>query len=77
MMATIRKSSVQVRLDKTLKRDAEAVFENLGGDAATAIRMFLKKVDMPSSTFSLRVRITRCIDDMKSIVEGRVVSCEY
>ena len=43
-MATITKSSVQVRLDETLKRDAETVFDNLGVDAPTAIRMFFKKV---------------------------------
>ncbi len=43
-MATITKSSVQVRLDRKLKKDAERVFENLGVDAPTAIRMFFKKV---------------------------------
>jgi len=43
-MATITKSSVQVRLDETLKRDAETIFDNLGVDSPTAIRMFFKKV---------------------------------
>jgi len=43
-MATTTKSSVQVRLDETLKKDAEAVFDNLGVDAPTAIRIFFKKV---------------------------------
>ena len=43
-MATSTKSSVQVRLDADLKRDAEAVFDNIGVDAPTAIRMFFKKV---------------------------------
>ncbi len=43
-MATTTKSSVQVRLDESLKKDAEAVFANLGVDAPTAIRMFFKKV---------------------------------
>jgi DNA-damage-inducible protein J len=41
-MAT--KSSIQVRLDETLKKDAEAVFDNLGVDVPTAIRIFFKKV---------------------------------
>jgi len=41
-MAT--KSSVQVRLDEDLKRDAEMVFDNLGVDVPTAIRIFFKKV---------------------------------
>ena len=44
IMATINKSSIQVRVDEDLKKDAEAVFENIGVDAPTAIRMFLKKV---------------------------------
>ena len=43
-MATTTKSSVQVRLDESLKKEAETVFENLGVDAPTAIRMFFKKV---------------------------------
>ncbi len=43
-MATIAKSSVQVRLDEDLKKDAERIFENLGVDSPTAIRMFFKKV---------------------------------
>jgi addiction module RelB/DinJ family antitoxin len=42
-MATT-KSSVQVRLDEDLKKDAETVFENIGVDTPTAIRMFFKKV---------------------------------
>jgi len=43
-MATTTKSSVQVRLDESLKKEAEIVFENLGVDAPTAIRMFFKRV---------------------------------
>jgi DNA-damage-inducible protein J len=43
-MATTTKRSVQVRLDEDLKKAAEAVFDNLGVDAPTAIRMFFKKV---------------------------------
>ena len=43
-MATITKSSVQVRVDKNLKRDVERVLDNLGMDAPTAIRMFFKKI---------------------------------
>ena len=38
------KSSVQVRLDEALKKDAEVVFDNLGVDIPTAIRIFFKKV---------------------------------
>jgi DNA-damage-inducible protein J len=43
-MATVSKCSVQVRLDESLKKEAETVFDNLGVDTPTAIRMFFKKV---------------------------------
>lgn len=43
-MATIPKSSVQVRLEESLKRDTEAVLDNLGLDTPTAIRIFFKKI---------------------------------
>ena len=37
-------ATLQVTLDGDLKRDAENVFASAGLDAATAVRMFLKKV---------------------------------
>ena len=43
-MATATKSNVQVRVDTDLKKDAESIFDNLGVDTPTAIRIFLKKV---------------------------------
>jgi len=43
-MATPLKSSVQVRIDDTLKKNAESVLNNLGLDTPTAIRMFFKKI---------------------------------
>ena len=36
-------SLLQVRIDDTLKNQASQVFENLGIDISTAVRMFLKK----------------------------------
>lgn len=36
-------SLLQVRVDDTLKDEAAAVFENLGIDTSTAVRMFLKR----------------------------------
>lgn len=36
--------TVQARVEQSLKEDAETVFQNLGLDSATAIRVFLKKV---------------------------------
>jgi len=43
-MTTTMKSSVHVRLDESLKKEAELVFENIGLDSPTAIRIFFKKV---------------------------------
>ncbi len=39
-------SLLQVRVDDTLKEQAALVFENLGIDTSTAIRMFLKRAVM-------------------------------
>lgn len=36
-------SLLQVRIDDTLKNEASKVFENLGIDTSTAVRMFLKR----------------------------------
>lgn len=43
MMAT---SLLQVRIEESLKDDAARVFENLGIDTSTAVRMFLKRAVM-------------------------------
>jgi len=37
---------IQARIDEKLKRRVEKIFENLGLDTATAIRVFFKKVDL-------------------------------
>lgn len=37
------KTMLQVRIDEDLKREATMVYEQLGIDLSTAIRMFLKK----------------------------------
>ena len=39
-------SLLQVRVEDSLKDQAAAVFENLGIDTSTAVRMFLKRVVM-------------------------------
>ena len=36
-------ATLQLRIDSKLKDDAVAVYENLGMDLSTAIRVFLKK----------------------------------
>ncbi len=37
-------SLLQVRIDDTLKNQAAEIFDNLGIDTSTAVRMFLKRV---------------------------------
>lgn len=37
-------SLLQVRIDESLKNDASRVFDNLGIDTSTAVKMFLKRV---------------------------------
>jgi len=41
---TMAKKPIQVRIDEKLKKRVEKIFENLGLDTATAIRVFFKKV---------------------------------
>jgi len=36
-------STLQIRVDNTLKADADALFGELGMDTATAVRVFIKK----------------------------------
>jgi addiction module RelB/DinJ family antitoxin len=37
-------TTLQVRMDASLRKDAEAVFKEIGVDATTAVRMFFSKV---------------------------------
>ena len=39
-------SLLQIRIDDSLKEEASRVFENLGIDTSTAVRMFLKRAVM-------------------------------
>ena len=36
-------ATIQIRVDDTLKSDADALFSDLGLDTTTAVRMFLKQ----------------------------------
>ena len=38
------KSSIQVRLDSSLKQEAESILENIGLDTSAAIRIFYRKI---------------------------------
>ena len=51
--------AIQIRVDQKLKRDADLIFEDLGLDTTTAIRLFLKKVVMSKSIpFELKSTLT-------------------
>lgn len=51
--------AIQIRVEEKLKRDADLVFEDLGLDTPTAIRLFLKKVVVSQSIpFELKVSHT-------------------
>ena len=57
---------VQIRIDENLKNEATSIFEQLGLDLPTAIRMFLKKsVEESGIPFSLKV------EKKVSLEEGR------
>ena len=51
--------AIQIRVDDKLKRDADKVFDEIGLDAPTAIRLFLKKVVVTRSIpFDLKSGLT-------------------
>ena len=48
-------ATIQLRIDETLKKDAETLFNNMGLDTATAIRLFLKQsVNQSALPFEVR-----------------------
>ena len=52
--------AIQIRVEEKLKRDADSIFEDLGLDTPTAIRLFLKKVVITKSIpFELKVSVTQ------------------
>ncbi len=51
--------AIQIRVEEKLKNDADTIFENLGLDIPTAVRLFLKKVVVSRSIpFELKVTTT-------------------
>lgn len=51
--------AIQIRVEEKLKHDADLIFEDLGLDTPTAIRLFLKKVVVSKSIpFDLKVAHT-------------------
>lgn len=66
-------SMLQIRVDEDLKNQATTVFENLGMDISTAVRLFLKKsvatngipFDLKNETRKAEVR--KAIKEMQDI----------
>ena len=50
--------AIQIRVDTKLKKDAEVIFDDLGLDTPTAIRLFLKKV-VVSKSIPFELKSTR------------------
>lgn len=51
--------AIQIRVEEKLKKDADLIFDDLGLDTPTAIRLFLKKVVVSKSIpFDLKVSFT-------------------
>lgn len=51
--------AIQIRVEEKLKHDADIIFEDLGLDTPTAIRLFLKKVVVSKSIpFELKITTT-------------------
>lgn len=66
-------STLQVRIDDELKKQATALYEELGMDLSTAIRMFLKRsVAVNGVPFDLindneRTRAQKALDSMNKV----------
>lgn len=64
---------IQIRVDEQLKEDSSKVFENIGLDMSTAIRMFLIKsvewgtIPFPLATNKQREEFGRHIAEMQEI----------
>lgn len=50
--------AIQIRVDQKLKKQADLIFEDLGLDTPTAIRLFLKKV-VTSKSIPFELKSTR------------------
>jgi len=51
----MKKKPIQVRVDENLKKTVEQIFDRIGIDTPTAVRMFFKKVALTGGIpFSLR-----------------------
>lgn len=64
--------AIQIRVDQKLKKEADLIFEDLGLDTPTAIRLFLKKV-VVSRSIPFELKSMRTANDFTSEFEDEVL----
>jgi DNA-damage-inducible protein J len=64
--------AIQIRVDEKLKQDADLIFEDLGMDTPTAIRLFLKKV-VVSKSIPFELKSTRTENGFTPEFEEEVI----
>ena len=65
------RATVQVRIDEDTRKQANALFERIGLDIPTAIRMFLKQ-SIESNGLPFQPMITRDIDGFSQYDAARI-----
>jgi DNA-damage-inducible protein J len=69
---------IQVRVDKKLKNDIEKIFKEIGFDTASAVRMFLKRVQREKDfPFDVRMLNDKTVKTIHSAEKGRRLSKRY
>ena len=64
--------AIQIRVDEKLKKEADLIFEDLGLDAPTAIRLFLRKV-VVSKSIPFDLKSTRTDNGLTAEFEDEVL----
>jgi len=64
--------AIQIRVDEKLKEDADLIFEDLGMDTPTAIRLFLKKV-VVSKSIPFELKSTRTENGFTPEFEDEII----
>lgn len=67
--------AIQVRVDKKLKKAADLIFEDLGIDTPTAIRLFLKKV-VTSRSIPFALKSSRTENGFTEDFEQAIIAAE-
>jgi DNA-damage-inducible protein J len=69
---------IQVRVDKKLKSDIEKIFKEIGFDTASAVRMFLKRVQREKDfPFDVRMLNDKTIKALRTTEKGHRLSKKW